>query len=349
MIVLFSFFAFRFGMGSDTRTYVQNYEELTKNLFFSFVSDIKFPLFNLLQSLFKNIGFSFPQFLLTIQIFSLILIGYVIYHESADVLLSLSIVIGAGFAESYMTSMIRQMLCMAIFFFAFYKYLKNEEYLKYYITIIPLCFFHWVCYILLFIPIMYYYRKFFLTFKAVVLLFIFSIIGLVTITFGIDWILKFLPEYMSVQFSSKVVSFKLSGFLLRVVLLSLVSLLYYFSDKRKINDFDRFQVLLCYGAFLTYICFINYPVISRACDFIEIIHIIILPKLIVSLAKKNFKILFVSTMFLINFILLLADVKFNLEYWYYNKSIVNYPYVSLLNPNDAVNYYRFNKIPAFLE
>ncbi|MEG0408281.1 MAG: EpsG family protein [Bacilli bacterium] len=349
MIIIFLFFAFRFGLGSDTRTYVEMYENTTKNLLFEFSSTIRYPLYNLLQSIFVNFNISFPFFLLFLQSTSLLLIGYIVYKESDNILLSTLIVVGSGFIESYMTSMIRQMICMAIFFFAFYKYLKDEKYIKYYLIIFPTVLIHWVCIPLLLIPIVYYFKSKLMSKTSIIMMIVFTTFAFILLTTKIDYLLKYLPTYLSLIFSSTRQYFQISGLLLQVILFAVVIFLYIFANKKKIDDFDRFQVYLCFISFMIYLIFINYAIISRACDFLQVIQFVLIPKLINILKYKKIQILSIFIISFINFVLITSDIKFNMEYWFYQKSLASYPYISIFDSGKAIEYYKFKELPKFIK
>lgn len=80
---------------------------------------------------------------------------------------------------------------------------------------------------------------------------------------------------------------------MEIVLTALIFFLYIMADKSKDTDFDFFQIITSFFALLIYI-FQDFHLVSRVCDLIQVIFIILIPNLLSKIQVNKIKSRFVS-------------------------------------------------------
>ena len=123
-------------------------------------------------------------------------------------------------------------------------------------------------------------------------------------------------------------SFSLIGLCSRIVVLFVVLLAYYLTDKSSLNDWDRFSVYMCFLSFLIYVVFVRSSDFSRVADLFSIIEIVLLPKLIMNIKPNVYKQLFMTLIVLgANFIFLVTDIRYIASGSLKNRNMYNFPMV----------------------
>jgi hypothetical protein len=335
-------FLFRFNLGSDTKMYLQIFTDLSSDTLtipeVVIYKNMRFPLFSLMMYAVAKLGGSFYTFSALLNFIFIPLVAYTTYKESKNLYLSLVVFVGSGILMVYYTSAMRQMICMAVFFFAYYKYLQHDHYAAYYLCTIPLIFIQEVSAVCLIIPLFYRFRSFFITKKGYAVLIVLGLVGILLTSTG-NYLL---PSHFASIFGEEDVS--LMGIGLQCSLLVMIIVLYAFSSKDKLDDKDRFQVFLCVASFLLYMIFAKNQLASRVSDFIQIIYLVLLPKLLISIEQKRQKALAFAGTAAIMSVLLTSDLNDNLNSRFYNNSLLKYPYVTIFNMQDAKNYYAFSDL-----
>lgn len=336
------FFMLRFGLGSDTRSYIYFYQHLPNNIPDA-VADhtYRFPLYNLLMLAIRSCGGSYAVFFGLVNILVASCVSYTIYKESSDWMISLIIFLGSGILMTYYSSAIRQMICMAVFFLAFYRFLLKNRYWAYYLTVVPLVFIHEISVITLIIPLFYSARRFFLTKKGILIFSITMIALFLVVSIGIPIFASYLPvSWRELVFYNNTGEISVLGLGLRTILFCMVLVLYYFAnDSVKHNPRVQFEIFICYFSFLFYMLFMRNPLVSRVSDYLEIIHLVLVPELfcaLSSISKKKTVYIGIAALYCL---LLILDLKDNVSSWYYDQNLLHYPYVSIFNAQDIARYY----------
>ncbi len=344
-LAIMVFFLLRLNMGSDTKNYMLIFEDMPSSYLEAVnYSNMRYPVFSLMMFAVKKLGGDFYVFTALVNLLVISLMTYTMYKESKNLYLSLLVFLGSGIMMVYYTSAMRQMICMAVFFFAYYKFLQKDHYAAYYLCTLPLVFIQEVSLIALVVPILYRFRKFFTSKFGYILIVILTGLGVLAVNLG-SVIYSIIPSNFAALLAISG-SASLMGIALQVALLIMLGALVYMADKGKLDDKDRFQILLCVCSSLIYFVFMKNQLASRASDFLQILYLSILPKLIISIPEKKKKVLcFAGTAALMT-VLLASDFNDNLHSRYFDSSIVNYPYVSIFNMQDGKYYYAFGDIDA---
>lgn len=334
------FFLFRFNVGQDIRTYLLSYERVTNPITDSITYNANRNFgFTFLIYLCKKIVHSYPVFILVTNGIVLLCISYIIFKYSKNILLSMLMFVGSGYLEVYYGSGLRQSIAMAIFLFIFYEFIPKKQYLKYYIGAILACLFHEAALVTLFIPIIHKYshkiRKNYIKVglisiaSAVVVSYIVGYLApKIALKIGFSDAITHLALYFMTQ------SFSILGIGMEIVLTSLCIILYYFNDMK--DDWTYFQAEVAFFALLVYILMIRYPLVSRVCDLLQVIFIILIPNLIQSIASKKKQLLSFIVVFLLNGFLLYVDISEKSRKTGY--SVKEFPYISIFETEKIENF-----------
>ena len=129
-------------------------------------------------------------------------------------------------------------------------------------------------------------------------------------------------------------SFSILGIGMEIVLTCLCIILYYFNDMK--DDWTYFQVEVAFFALLVYILMIRYPLVSRVCDLLQVIFIILIPNLIQSITSKKKQLLSFIVVFLLNGFLLYVDISEKSRKTGY--SVKEFPYISIFETEKIENF-----------
>ncbi len=338
--VIALFFLFRFNVGQDIRTYLLNYERVTNPIkdTFTYNANRNFG-FTLLIYICKCFSLSYPWFIFVTNFIALASITYITFKYSKNVLLSLLMFVGSGYLEVYYGSGLRQSIAMSIFLFIFYEFLPKKQYGKYYIGAIIACLFHEAAVVTLFIPVIHkhldWIRK---HWKQVSII---SLVSAALISFVVSYVAPKIAyaigfndaiTHLALYFMTQ--SFSVLGLGLEVVLASLCILLYVLNDDK--SDWKFFEVSIIFFSLLVYVLMIRYPLVSRVCDLIQAITLVLIPNFIQSISNKKRQILSISIVFLLNGFLLYSDLKQKLKNTGY--TFENYPYITIVEQDKIDNF-----------
>ena len=342
MLFLFlMFLAIQFPLGTDIEHYKFFFEQTPMNLLEAMT--LKYSVipnnkgFILLMWLIKNVINNFNVFIFIVKLLICTVIGYIVYKYSSNYIISMMIILGSGIAEVYMSNAFRQMLAMTVFLFAYYKFLLNDEYLKYYLCSILALSFHWMAAFIFVVPVVkMYYEKF--KDNKIFSIFIPCISAIVLYeieTFVIPNFVYLIPGRFQNYFITN--DFSLIGLLSRIAILLVVLSGFYHVDKSQVNNKEDFSVYLCFISFLIYVVFARSAIFSRVCDMISIIEIVLIPVLISNTLDKNIyrKLITLILEIGVNSICLFADVKFIADNSLNNHDLKEYPLYFVW---DEINY-----------
>lgn len=333
-ILLFTIFliflVLRFPIGTDIDSYTFFFSEVSKNPFIAINTDgtalPNNPGFLLLMCFAKNIFNDFNFFVLVFNLVNVGIIGYVTYKFSKNYFISMLMILGSGIVEVYMAGVLRQMCIMSIFLFAYYEFLQKNKYLLYYLSCLFALSFHWLAFFLFLVPLI---KVYFENIKGVILRYIIPSI----LAASFFWIFTFIvPQYASLipgrfgmYFNAD--TFSLIGLLSRIAILFVVLVAYYFANKQKITDFERFSVYLCFISFLFYLVFCSSSVFSRLSDMFSVIEVVLIANLIMKIPYKMLwgRIIALLLVIGVNAVCLYADVDFIANYSIINNNKMEYP------------------------
>lgn len=345
--IVLVFFLIRYNVGLDNKIYIYLYERIQNPISEAFQYHASRNIgFNLLQYFIKRNSHSYTFFVFIVNLLIIGLVSYTIYQNSDCTLFSLSVFISSGFLQVYYSSGIRQACAMALFFFAFYKSLPQKNYGQYYLLCIVACSFHETALISLIfpliqksIPFIKKNQKKLLIIGSIISLCLFLILGIIAPQLaqiiGYDIPLTHILSYFTAE------SFSLLGVMMEILLTAIIVVLYIWNDDKK-SEFVYFQVLITIFTFWFYISFAKFSLVSRICDLVQVIFIILIPTLLIRVKEEKKKILVLLVIFLSNAFILYSDINATCvglrKKIDTNINIVNYPYFTVFDEEAITDY-----------
>ncbi len=341
-ILTMIFFSIRLDMGSDIPTYMIVYDRVENPIYDAIQYHLSRNLgFTSLALLCKKIFGSYRMFLLVCNILTAIVIAYIVLKYSKNILISLMIFIGSGYLEVYYSSGIRQSLAMAVFLFSYFEFLENKKYLKYYIGIVIACMFHDVSIVGFVLPIILYLLNKIKENKITKGLMLVVVTGALSFissylltklvwTYGANSSWNHLLYYFYGQ------SFSIAGLGLQIVITLMCIFLYYIGTEKNAKTY--MQVQMVFISLLIYILLVRYPVVSRVCDFIQVILIVTIPNILDNISSKKKYVLSFVFVFILNGYLLYTDIKEKVRKLD-DVTISSYPYISLFDEEKCELYF----------
>lgn len=125
---------------------------------------------------------------------------------------------------------------------------------------------------------------------------------------------------------------------MEIVLTSLIFFLYIVADKSEDTDFDFFQIITSFFALLIYIIFSRFSLVSRVCDLIQVIFIILIPNLLSKIQVNKIKVALLAFIIVLNAFLLVTDLTYKMNIMNEDFTVKTYPYVSIFD-KDTINRY----------
>ena len=326
-VLLMVFFALRFPLGTDIDTYNEIYSNTTNSLI-SAIKGIPYPDnigYNVFMTIAKILNLDFNGYMLYFNVIIGLIIGIVCYKKSDNLLISLVILVGSGIIQVYYSGMLRQMIVMALFLYAYYRYLENNNYFMYYAIVFIAISFQWIALVLLFIPLV---KIFFDNTNGKVRI-ILPLIATVLLFFVMVYIVPKYAYLVPGRFGQYLYAdvFSPIGLVSRIIVLFGVIVPFIFADRDELSSFDIFSVYLCYISLLIYIVLSQNAIFSRVSDMISIIEIILVPKLISNISNKNKSIISALLIISINFIFLFSDIHYIANQSLKNISLKEYPLI----------------------
>ena len=332
LAIFLIFLVLRFPIGTDIDSYTFFFHEVSKNPLVAINTDgtalPNNPGFLLLMCFAKNIFDNFNFFIFIFNLINYGIIGYVTFKYSKNYLITMLIILGSGIVEVYMSGVLRQMCIMSIFLFAYYEFLQKNKYILYYLSCLLALSFHWLAFFLFLVPI---FKVYFEYIKNIILRYILPIIlasGLfVVFTFVVPKYTALIPGRFGMYFNAD--TFSLIGLLSRIAILGVVLFAYWFADKEKVTEFEKFSVYLCFISFLFYLVFCSSSVFSRLSDMFSIIEIVLVANLIMKIPYKKviFRVISLILVIGVNAVCLYADVDFVANYSLINHDKMEYPMI----------------------
>ena len=334
-VLLMVFFALRFPLGTDIDTYNEIYSNTTNSLI-SAIKGIPYPDnigYNVFMTIAKILNLDFNGYMLYFNVIIGLIIGIVCYKKSDNLLISLVILVGSGIIQVYYSGMLRQMIVMALFLYAYYRYLENNNYFMYYVIVFIAVSFQWIALVLLFIPLIKIFYEETNGKVRIILPLIATALLFLVMVYVVPKYAYLVPGRFGQYLHADV--FSTIGLISRIIVLFGVVIPFVFADKDELSSFDVFSVYLCYISLLIYIVLSQNAIFSRVSDMISIIEIILVPKLISNISNKNKSIISALLTISINFIFLFSDIHYIANQSLKNISLKEYPLIYVW---DDINY-----------
>lgn len=328
------FFILRFPIGRDINNYIYFLTSYPTTPTFG---TGRFFFIDFYYSLSHTLTDNPKYFLFLTNFICVGLIFYCIYKYSKNYALSAFIFATSGYAQVYLNSGIRQAMAMAVLLFAFYKFLVNDNYVRYALCILLVATYHDSALLMLLLIPLKMYKDFFNN-KIILLLISLSLaIGLIFIPLitpylsFIGWYYEYISQY----------SISLLGFGLQLIQFVIVCVLYKYSTAN--NPIKRFVFIVNAASFSIYLLMVGFPLVSRICDFIQIVNIIYIPYLLVNIHSTRIKTLLLLPIVLVNLVLLYFDINDNISALNpnLNITIISYPYKDFItfDPSTLKEFY----------
>ena len=341
-ILTMLFFTIRLNMGNDIPEYLIAYDRVENPIYDAIHYHLSRNIgFTTLALICKKIFGSYSMFLLTCNALTSIIITYIVFKHSKNILLSLMIFIGSGYLEVYYSSGIRQSLAMTIFLFSYFEFLENKQYIKYYIGILVAFSFHDVALVGFILPLALKQlnkikenkiKKGTIIVVIALLLSFLSSFALTTLfnIVGSDYTWNHILSYFSGQ------SFSVIGLGLQFVITLMCIILYVIGNEKSENTY--LQILTIFVSLLIYILLVRFPIVSRVCDYLQVILIITIPNILESISSKKKYILSFLFVWTLNGYLLYADMKEKIKKMD-DITLESYPYVTLFEQEKCELYF----------
>ena len=326
-VILMVFFALRFPLGTDIDTYNEIYSNTTNSLI-SAIKGIPYPDnigYNVFMTIAKILNLDFNGYMLYFNVIIGLIIGIVCYKKSDNLLISLVILVGSGIIQVYYSGMLRQMIVMALFLYAYYRYLENNNYFMYYVIVFIAISFQWIALVLLFIPLIKIFHEKTNGKVRIILPLIATVLLFLVMVYVVPKYAYLVPGRFGQYLHADV--FSPIGLVSRIIVLFGVIIPFIFADRDELSSFDVFSVYLCYISLLIYIVLSQNAIFSRVSDMISIIEIILVPKLISNISNKNKSIISALLIISINFIFLFSDIHYIANQSLKNISLKEYPLI----------------------
>jgi hypothetical protein len=345
--LLMAFFALRFNLGPDTGTYYYIFQRVSSPI----ADSLKYHMqrnvgFNILLYYCKVIFKNYQMFVLTVNLLILWLCGSNILKYSKNILFSALLFIGSGILEVYYSSGIRQMLSMAVFFYAFYRFLPKKQYWQYELLSLVAFSFHEIGIITFFIPLldMYLHALQKNPQKTVR----WSIVLCAVLTLVVSYLLPYLSSTLGysttithglIYFAKP--SFSFMGLAMEIVFGVMLWLFWNAADPRQLSEFDKLQMAVIFLSIGLYIIGCRYSIISRLSDYLQIVMIILIPNLIAAMGGKKQMLCFMFTA-LLNGFLLYSDLTYKCTRLSVHENrtvtLTNYTYFTVFDNDQIQNY-----------
>lgn len=308
------FYCLRFTIGPDLSTYIGAFNRVTSIIGDALTYDTQRNIgFNALLYIGKYWIGSYSMFVLLTNVLFWVLVGVTIWKYSRSAAISLLLLAGSGVMEVYYGNALRQSLAMAVFLFAFYRYIPKRQYWRYELWMIAAVSLHEVAAAAMLVPIVAEYvhkhpEK--LLKKFIILSCIGILIGFLFIEFLPPIAQKYTWGYgplMHAMIYFWGPDFSAIGFAMEICLGIAAMFLYYVSDQK--DAFTRVQMAVFMMTLPLYFCLMGYSLASRICDFIQIIEVVLFANLLVSVPKVRMKALGFLGVVALNFVLLFVDVR----------------------------------------
>lgn len=334
----------RYGSGTDYFAYLYHYQISSKDLKYVLESGFAEYGYRISMWIAKNLGINFEIFSALLAIVSLSCVYYVIFKNKKNIYLALIIFYTGGFYYVYINSGIRQGLAMSIFFIGIYKYMiSKQDQKKYYITCFIATLFHKSAIITLVIPLLWNIVKR----KRINLNYMYIIIPVVIMMpiLGISKIIYSLMSIVGIEMAYAPGDSSFFAIILRVIMITIICYLYK-KVRNKIDESLDSLIKVYILMMIVYFVLSDFGAITRIMEYIGILEVIIIPSLIYYIDEIIERFLTGIMILSIMTVICIKDIaSFPIQGNYYNKSLFNYPLVTVFNKEEI---YKYRPIKVFI-
>lgn len=340
---IFTFFAvcacLRFGQGTDFFHYFDAYKKISpafsKKLSVMVAQTGFEPLFVFLMAVVKLLGGSFSFFVALIALFELACFGYAIKRYSNNVLVS-AFLFFTGYYLVYVENLLRQGMAMALFFCAVFYYLKTRKLLPFFVFVFLASCFHVSAAIGFFVPLLLKYVPDDILKSR-------NILVCMLLAFGVGYAMSFVIVHLLVIINPRYIYYKkyfgINIFAVILRTFNMMIALYLFNRNRA--AMSRFEVdtlkIYVIGIMLYYVV-CSFSILSRLTEYFSLLEVILIPNLL-AISKPQTKKMVGSCVVVIFVFLLSKDLVANTyDAGYPSHSLIDYPYISVFNKMDILQY-----------
>ena len=313
------FFLIRFSLGQDTESYYWIFTHVTNPVQDAITShmmrNITFTAFSfVIKLLFRE----YRWFVLCSNLLILGVCTWVTAKHSPYPLLSLMLFTGSGVLEVYYGSGLRQGMAMALFLFAYYRFLPKKQYLWYELFVLLAIGCQEAAVIALPVPLLmklkgpfrnHPVRTALAMLGAGVLFVAVTYNGAVAVEhFFIDRY-GFAPSWTHVLAYFHDREFSIVGIAMETVFVIGIMVLYLAGESEKDDAFLPFEMLTFICSVAAYYAMSMYPLMSRCSDLIQIIMLGLVPKLFFRLRTRPLKAAAWLGVVMLNGVLLFVDLR----------------------------------------
>lgn len=336
-LVLSGFLCFRFGQGTDYFGYAYIYHSLPANPLQAVHTDwIHSEIgWKILCACFRALGVSFPVFVMILSVCMLILFFRFLQKFGGNRKMFALLICYHTLYLTYFFSVLRQGIVAAVFLGVLLPWLLRRDYVKYYIISAVLISIHSVSAVLLILPLLQGVQ---LKYKQLIGLVVLGfLLGVACYAVDVGVLLaKVLPIVYLGESDLSVVAL-----LERIGTFLVVAFCYYVylegQEPDQADGFCKLFKIYALGMFLYNLLMWSPLISSRLCYLFKLVEIILICGCIVR-CKKSQTIVLVYCVALCSVVYLKNINSYIQQANYQNASVVNYPYVSVFNWTDILNY-----------
>lgn len=343
---LFLLAVFRYGQGQDYFNYEGVYHEVTvytkQSLLGIFlIDDVGYALLNYIAI---SLNFSYELFMAIITTLSMAMF-YSFLRNSCNYSMVGLLIFYSVIYMIYPLSITRQGLCMSFFLCFMYPLLQRQQTKKFYLLTLLISTIHASSLIFLLFPTIYKLKASNMTLLKIFMLsiiflfFSMNLMSYIPIAFIQDRMKTYLFEA-----SSNLILAKIVRLVLVLPLLILPPILF----KDTLTNKNR--LLFYFGFFIYSVLSFSELASSRLWGYFLGIECIIISNLSLSKIKSKLKVLTVYFYIFLSVVLWIKDIDAAIKQGKYkNCTALTYPYVSILEGDNTINYYRKDKGHAYIE
>ena len=335
-LALTAMLCFRFGQGTDYFSYAAIYHTVPGNLQQSLTAPVHAEVgWRLLCGIFRTANAPFPVFIGVLSVYMMVLfLRFVFAYGGNRKFLALLLCYHTLYL-TYFFSVLRQGVVAVTFIGLMLPWLLKRDYLKYYLCAAVLVTIHSAALVLVILPLFMGIQLKFKQLVALVLLGFFAGVALSAVDIGV-----FLSRYLSIHYLGES-DVSIVAVLERIGTFAVVAFCYYiYLDGEEPNQRSNWFVL--FKIYAISVCLYNILmwsalISSRTVYFFKLAEIVLLCNCIIG-SKKSRTLIF-SFCVALTALLYVKNIDSYLEQGAYrNASVVDYPYVSIFNQEEIMDY-----------
>ena len=347
--VIAGFFLIRFSLGQDTESYYWIFTHVTNPIQDAITSHMMRNItFTTANYVVKLLFHEYRWFVLCSNLLLLGVCTWVTARHSPYPLLSLMLFTGSGVLEVYYGSGLRQAMAMALFLFAFYRFLPRKQYLWYELFVLLAVGCQEVAAIALPVPLLMLLQKPFRNHpvRTALLMLVAGVLFLgITYNGAVAVENYFISRYGYAPSWTHVLAyfhdreFSIVGIAMETVFVVGIMVLYLIGSKENDKAFLSMEMLTFIFSVAAYYAMSMYPLMSRCSDLIQIIMLGLVPKLFFRIARRSHRVIVWLGIVMVNGVLLTVDLREKCRHLNEKTgtalTIQNYPYFTVFDTENV--------------